>query len=317
LKAAVRVGFWLLAIAITLAFGAPSLAQGSAPPPPDTSGVARVGIPEALAEGPQGKIVLVDVRSPAQRAMGHIQGDVWIPVDQLEARRGSLPRDKRSVFYCSCPAEELALDAVAIVIEGGNTNVGVLVGGYDGWKEAGGPVATEASWEEAFHVQAPPRGWGKTPIDSSRCRYSRDDGIASDGKSSGRILCKPDSVSRGFAGFTQKYDAEKLRGRVVVMEAMVRSANVLRLAFLIIGAEDADAHVLALTRGDKDPIRGTQTWRPAQVRVRVPESAAKLVLGVSLVGAGEIWLDEVRVYAPAENGLPAVTVPVANPGFEG
>jgi rhodanese-related sulfurtransferase len=312
--AALAAGFGLL-----LTPGAATVsAQGQAPPPgsvPNAS-IARLNAQEALAAYNAGDIVLVDVRSPGQRAQGHIKGDVGVPYEMLPAKQAGLQGGKRLVFYCSCPAEELALGAAALFIQHGDNNVAVLVGGYDGWRAAGGPVQVDATWEQAFRVTASPPGWGKTPIDTTRCRYTRDSKIASAGKSSGCIVCRPDSASRGFAGFTQKVDAANLRGRRVTMTAMVRSENVLRMGFIIVGAEDDEGRVIALSRGDGDPITGTHDWRTAEVDVLVPPEAVKVFFGVTLVGAGTVWLDDVTIAARAESGLPAVKVAVANPSFE-
>jgi rhodanese-related sulfurtransferase len=307
-----------LAAAVTLAivsfFPAPPVLAQESPNPAD---IARMSAQQAIAASQKGEIVLVDVRSTAQRSLGHIQGDIGVPVEDLPQKMEGLKGSpKKLVFYCSCPAEELALDAAGIMIRGGDTNVAVLVGGYDGWKAAGGPVVVDATWEQTFRVSTSPVGWGKTPIDSTRCRYFRDTKVAEDAKASGCIACRPDSAARGFAGFIQKIDAKGLTGRRIEMSAMVRSENVGRLAFLLIGAEDAQGHTIGLARGDNDPITGTSDWRTALVGFHVPDDAADVIFGVSLVGAGTVWIDDVKLVAPPLEGAAAVNVTVVNPSFE-
>jgi rhodanese-related sulfurtransferase len=44
--------------------------------------------------------VLVDVRTPEEFAAGHIAGALNIPVQELDARKGELPKDKDLVLYC-------------------------------------------------------------------------------------------------------------------------------------------------------------------------------------------------------------------------
>lgn len=44
--------------------------------------------------------VLVDVRTPEEFASGHIAGALNIPVQELDARKGELPKDKDLVLYC-------------------------------------------------------------------------------------------------------------------------------------------------------------------------------------------------------------------------
>lgn len=43
---------------------------------------------------------LVDVRTPAEYAAGHIDGAINIPVDQLSKRLGEIPKDEAVVVYC-------------------------------------------------------------------------------------------------------------------------------------------------------------------------------------------------------------------------
>lgn len=60
----------------------------------------RVDGPEAhrlVAAG----ATLVDVRTPGEFASGHAEGARNIPVDEVEARMGELPRDKPVVVYCA------------------------------------------------------------------------------------------------------------------------------------------------------------------------------------------------------------------------
>lgn len=52
--------------------------------------------------------VVVDVRSEAEFAGGHVAGAVNIPVDQLGARLGELPADKTILVYCRSGARSAA-----------------------------------------------------------------------------------------------------------------------------------------------------------------------------------------------------------------
>lgn len=44
---------------------------------------------------------LVDVRTPGEFGGGHAEGARNIPVDEIEARMGEIPRDKTVVVYCA------------------------------------------------------------------------------------------------------------------------------------------------------------------------------------------------------------------------
>jgi len=313
-----------LALSILIAMAAAGAAPGAAPTgsnpksaaAADTAAVARLGVPQAMQAVQRGQAVLVDVRPEGQRRLGHIRDDVSIPIEYLATRQSKLPRDRTLIFYCSCPAEELALEAARDVIQAGNRRVAVLVGGFDAWHAASGPVEMAHTWEEVFQVDEAPSGWGKTPIDTLRCRYARDAGTAAHGTASGRITCVPDSVAHGFAGFSQRIDPRLCRGRMVVLSAVVRTEQIGRGAFLFVGAQDAEGKFIAMSQSPPDSLVGTRGWREVEVQGVVPVQADKVLIGLSLVGAGRVWLDDVRLVAPEMNGLPRVRMVVANPGFE-
>jgi len=283
---------------------------------PDTLAVARMGVPQAMLAATQGDILLVDVRPAGQRALGHIRGDVHMPLERLAAGPVEVPPNRQLVFYCSCPAEEAALDAARILLAAGQPQVAVLVGGYDSWRAAGGPTQVDETWEEVFMVDAPPAGWGKVPVDTMRCRYARDDSVAARGTASARVACAPDTSARGFAGYVQRLDPKGLLGRSVTLSAMVRTQDTAQGAFLWIGAENAQGRFMRVTRPDEDLIVGTQDWRISQVGGVVPSDAARVLIGISLMTSGRVWLDDVRLVTTEEGGLPRVRAVVENPSFE-
>jgi rhodanese-related sulfurtransferase len=64
-------------------------------------GVHRIS-PAQLREAVlNGKAVIVDVRGADSYSAGHIKGARLIPVNEIEARAGELPRNKMIVTYCS------------------------------------------------------------------------------------------------------------------------------------------------------------------------------------------------------------------------
>lgn len=304
----------LLAAALLLTATPSTAATGAAGA--DTLPVARMNVPQAILAASRGEVLLVDVRPAGQRSLGHIKSDVHAPFDRMAAGQAVLPKGKRLLFYCSCHAEEVALDAARLVMKAGNPDVAVLVGGYDDWRQAGGPIEIDATWEEIFKLAEPPAGWGKTPVDPKRCRYEVDRATAARGAASARITCVRDTTARGFAGYTQKLDPAGLRGRKLTLSAMVRTQDAAPGAFLWIGAEDAQGRVMGMTRPDANPIAGTQDWHVVEVSGVVPPTAVKVLIGVSLMASGTVWLDDVRLVADADRGTPRLRVVVANHDFE-
>ena len=66
-----------------------------------SDGIRRVTTAELEELMNQGKVVVVDVRSPSSYEAGHIKGAKLIPVNQVGERAKELPRDKMIVTYCS------------------------------------------------------------------------------------------------------------------------------------------------------------------------------------------------------------------------
>lgn len=75
---------------------APAAAQ-DAPYP----NVARVSPEQAHMSAMAGNALIVDVRGQEYYATAHARGAISIPLEQLPARLGELPRDKAVLFYCT------------------------------------------------------------------------------------------------------------------------------------------------------------------------------------------------------------------------
>ena len=77
----------------------------STPPAPGhiapSDGVKRITTVELRDELAKGTAIVVDVRGDVAYKQNHIKGSISIPLEQVEARSGELPRDKTIVTYCS------------------------------------------------------------------------------------------------------------------------------------------------------------------------------------------------------------------------
>jgi phage shock protein E len=89
-------------------------------------------------------LVVLDVRTPAEYAAGHVPGAVNVPHDQVEARLAELDplRDRDLVVYCKSGVRaRLALEALG---KAGFRNLWHLDGDMQGWAAGGRPVETPA-----------------------------------------------------------------------------------------------------------------------------------------------------------------------------
>jgi 3-mercaptopyruvate sulfurtransferase SseA len=71
----------------------------TAPAPPDNA--RRVNVQQAQDLAARGQAFFVDVRNQAAFDQGHIRGAKLIPLGEVAARTGELPRDKTIITYCS------------------------------------------------------------------------------------------------------------------------------------------------------------------------------------------------------------------------
>jgi rhodanese-related sulfurtransferase len=87
-----------------------------------------------------GKIVLIDVREPAEYASERIAGALLYPLSTFDA--GMLPEDgsRRVVFHCG--SGKRSLTAAERRIAAGQPHAAHMGGGIAAWKAAGLPVIT-------------------------------------------------------------------------------------------------------------------------------------------------------------------------------
>lgn len=91
---------------------------------------------EGLSMLQAGGLHVLDVRTPQETAVGILPGAQLIPVDQLEARIGELPRDgKKMLVYCAGGGRSAA--ACEFLSKEGLVGLHNLEGGISSWS---GPV---------------------------------------------------------------------------------------------------------------------------------------------------------------------------------
>jgi membrane protein DedA with SNARE-associated domain/rhodanese-related sulfurtransferase len=86
--------------------------------------------------------VVVDLRSPIHRELEPVAvpGALLARFERLQCDTMGLDRGTDIVTYCSCPNDVTAIRAVGVLRSLGFTNVRVLRGGFDAWREAGFPL---------------------------------------------------------------------------------------------------------------------------------------------------------------------------------
>ena len=106
---------------------------------------------DALANGPR-DFVLLDVRSAAHYARGHVPGALHLPGGKIvEGKLGEWPRDTLFVTYCAGPHCNGATRA-AIRLAALGRPVKIMIGGITGWLDEGFELVAAAGESPA---QAP------------------------------------------------------------------------------------------------------------------------------------------------------------------
>jgi phage shock protein E len=104
--------------------------------------ITDVSASEAASVLTEPDVTVIDVRTPAEYAAGHLPGAVNIDVESgsFEQQVGQLPKDGTYFVYChSGNRSGVATDQMAAL---GFTHLYDLQGGIEGWQSAGGRVVT-------------------------------------------------------------------------------------------------------------------------------------------------------------------------------
>ncbi len=88
-------------------------------------------------------VQVVDVREPAEYAAEHISGTANVPLSGLSRNLDKIERQKPAYLICQSGAR--SAQAAQTLRQNGYSQVCIIDGGLQAWKEAGLPVTTGAS----------------------------------------------------------------------------------------------------------------------------------------------------------------------------
>lgn len=130
--------FGLLAVLIVCAGCTQNMPSSSGTPAPASGyrDVTPVEARDLIAS--EKDLVIIDV-SPIY-ALGHLEGAISIPINQLDAKIPSLDKTKPYLVYCHSDA--VSISGAQKLVQAGFPNVYRLSGNYEGWVAAGYPVTT-------------------------------------------------------------------------------------------------------------------------------------------------------------------------------
>jgi DNA-binding transcriptional ArsR family regulator/rhodanese-related sulfurtransferase len=101
---------------------------------------AAVSMRDLLERMRSSDVIVLDARPAREYEAGHIAGAISVPIDALQDRLRSLPRDKEFVAYCRGPYCVYADRAVELLTKS-RRHARRLMEGFPEWRAAGLPIA--------------------------------------------------------------------------------------------------------------------------------------------------------------------------------
>ena len=111
-----------------------------AAPAPVQDDAPRISLADAKKDFDEGTAIILDVRAEDVYKQEHVKGSINVTFENLKEKAKTLPKDKKIITYCSCPAEHSAAVMVGELKKKGFKNSFAMLGGTLAWKNAGYPM---------------------------------------------------------------------------------------------------------------------------------------------------------------------------------
>lgn len=135
------LGAALVAAVIAIVVGAILLNDDHKDKTTSTNLPDEISVQEAANRRDQGAFIL-DVRHKEEWDEYHIPDSTLIPLEELAARSGEIPRDREIIVVCR--TGERSAQGRSILLAAGYTQVTSMTGGLIQWRTQGYSVATES-----------------------------------------------------------------------------------------------------------------------------------------------------------------------------
>jgi hypothetical protein len=139
-----------------------------------------------------------------------------------------------------------------------------------------------------------PTVWHKSGPHADAYEIGTDTAISHSGKASGYIRSRADVETGKFAILMQVIRADQYRGKKVRMSAYIRVSEAEEGAFLWLRIDDVET---ALEASNDRTVAGSADWRRYELVLPVSETVAGIAFGLGLAGAGQAWIDDVKLEA--------------------
>lgn len=144
--------------------------------------------------------------------------------------------------------------------------------------------------------QATPQGWFLAGDNPNGYIFGKDKKTAYKNTDSGFIRSRHDHV-HGFGTLMQQTDITDYAGEKLKLSAVIKTEHVKDWAglWVRIDGENDQSFNLWFDNMEDRPIKGTMDWEKFEIICDVPEKGTILNFGVLLVGAGNVWINNVAI----------------------
>jgi rhodanese-related sulfurtransferase len=111
---------------------------------PDTQ-LPSVTLDQARIAVEAGKVVLIDIREPAEQAKGVAPGARLLPMSQFNQRLNEIPRGGGKPVYLICNTQNRSQAVQGALVEQGYRDVYFVQGGMSQWAQRGWPMVAPAA----------------------------------------------------------------------------------------------------------------------------------------------------------------------------
>ena len=106
----------------------------------DADAQDAVSLEFARTEHEAGRVTLIDIREPSEHVTGVAKGAQLLPMRQLSARVGEIPKDSDKPVLLICNTQSRSSSTLTALKNAGYTNVKYVHGGMSGWVKRGWPT---------------------------------------------------------------------------------------------------------------------------------------------------------------------------------
>jgi hypothetical protein len=141
-----------------------------------------------------------------------------------------------------------------------------------------------------------PQGWGKTGTQRDHYDFYTDITVKHGGKASGTLKAKTTAPKDGFAATIQAIKPDNYRGKRIRLSGYLKTENVSVWSGFWLRLDGADpTNLLGFDNMENRPVKGTTDWKKYELVLDVPNETELVVFGVTLVGGGQAWIDDLKI----------------------